>query len=147
MPELTRQDLVTALNQGWACYVPTFRRFSEPERAVFLEKQGYARLADLLGHVVAWWERGLEDIPQMLEDPAYQSPNVDVDDFNAQAVYRFRLMDEDAMIRSFLNLIAAWLDLIENLPEEALADTRIRDRLHIELVGHLEEHIISEKPA
>ncbi len=140
---MQRQDLIAALNDGWGCYVENFRRFSPAEGAAFLKVQGYASLADLLAHVIAWWEMGLQDVPAMLEDPGYPSKEVDVDAFNAAAVERFSEMDEASVIASFLNLRSAWLDLIEHLPDEALRDERVRDRLHIELIGHLAEHAIA----
>jgi hypothetical protein len=147
MSEVTRQELITALNEGWGSYVPRFRQFSEQERAAFLQAQGYARLADLLGHVVAWWEQALQTVPNLLEDPTFQTPDVDVDKFNAEAVSRFSELDEDSLVCSFLNLRSAWLDLVNDLPDKAFQDSRVRAKLHIELVGHLAEHAIDTPPA
>ena len=147
MAEVTRQQLITALNDGWGCYVPRFRQCSETQRADFLAGQGYARLGDLLAHVIAWWEVALRDVPAMLEDPDYPTPEVDVDAFNAEAVMRFSALDETSLVASFLNLRAAWLDLVTDLPEEAFQQPRLRDRLHIELVGHLAEHALPDSLA
>ena len=66
-----------------------------------------------------------------------------MDAFNAEAVSRFSDLDEDSLVGSFLNLRSAWLDLVNDLPDEAFQDPRVRDRLHIELVGHLAEHAIA----
>jgi hypothetical protein len=147
MSEVTRQELINALDEGWGNYVPRFRQFSAQERAAFLQAQGYARLADLLGHVVAWWEQALQALPNLLEDPAFQTPDVDVDTFNAEAVSRFSELDEDSLVCSFLNLRSAWVDVVNNLPDEAFQDPRVCAKLHIELVGHLAEHAIAAPPA
>jgi hypothetical protein len=141
MTELTREQIFEAL-QNWASYVERFRRLSPAEQAAFVEKQGYGRLADLLAHVIAWWEEGQRVIKKLLVDPAFTSPNYDEDSFNAQAVERSRHLDEAAIIQSFERTRAAWFDLVNNLPDEAFQNKKITDRLHIELIGHLEEHKI-----
>ncbi len=143
MTELTREQVVSALRDGWGTYVERFERLSPEARAAFLARQGYARLADLLAHVVAWWEEGLQAIPALLADPNFSSPDHDVDDFNARAVERFRGLDEPAVIRAFEAARQAWLDLVARLPDDALRSKRIADRLHIEIIGHLAEHVIA----
>src|SRR5512136_2839962 len=143
MTELTREQIVSALQDGWGTYVEYFERLSPEAQAAFLAQQGYARLADLLGHVIAWWEEGLQAVPAMLDDPTFGSPDYDVDAFNAQAVERFRDMDEPAVIRMFEAARQAWLARVARLPGEALRNKRIAGRLHIEIIGHLAEHAIS----
>lgn len=135
-----QEQLLTCLQNDWGSYVPRFKRFSAQEQAAFLQKQGYARFGDLLAHVIAWWQEAFPAIENMLEDPAYRSPDVDVDAFNAQAVANFSELDEPAIILSFEALRSAWLDLVSALPDEAFQDQRICDRLHIEIVGHGQEH-------
>jgi len=143
MTELTREQVVGALQDGWGTYVARFERLSPEAQAAFLAGQGYARLADLLGHVVAWWEEGLQAVPALLDDPAFGSPDHDVDAFNAQAVERFHGLDEPAVIHTFEAARQAWLALVARLPDDALRNKRIAGRLHIELIGHLAEHVIS----
>ncbi len=141
--ELTREQIVGALQDGWGTYVERFERLSPEAQAAFLARQGYARLADLLGHVVAWWEEGLQAVPALLDNPESSSPDYDVDAFNARAVERFRGMDEPAVIHIFEGARRAWLDLVPRLPDGALRNERIAGRLHIEIIGHLAEHAIS----
>ena len=143
MTELTREQIVSALRDGWGTYVERFERLSPEARAACLAQQGYARLADLLAHDIAWWEEGLQAIPALLDDPNFSSPDHDVDAFNAQAVERFRGLDERAVIQTFEAARRAWLDLVARLPDDALRNKRIAGRLHIEVIGHLAEHVIS----
>ncbi len=143
MIELTREQVVSALQNGWGTYVERFERLSPEAQADFLARQGYASLADLLGHVIAWWEEGLQAVPALLDDPTFGSPDHDVDAFNAQAVERFRDLDEPAVIHIFEAVRRAWLDLVTCLPDDALRNKRIAGRLHIEIIGHLAEHVIS----
>ena len=143
MTELTREQVVSALRDGWGTYIACFERLSPQAQAAFLARQGYACLADLLAHVVAWWEEGLQAIPALLDDPTFSSPDHDVDAFNAQAVERCRGLDEPAMVEIFEAARRAWLDLVARLPDDALRNKRIAGRLHIEIIGHLAEHVIS----
>jgi hypothetical protein len=143
MTELTREQIASALQGGWGTYVERFERLSPEAQAAFLARQGYARLADLLGHVVAWWEEGQPAVAAMLDDPTFSSPDYDVDAFNARAVARFRSLDEPEVIRIFEAARQAWLALVARLPGDALRNERIASRLHIELIGHLAEHAIS----
>ena len=142
MTGLTRGQIMSALQDGWGTYVEHFERLSPEAQAAFLDRQGYACLGDLLGHVVAWWEEGQRAIQALLDDPGFDAPDYDVDAFNAQAVERFRAMDEPAVIQAFEAARQAWLALLACLPDDALRDKKIADRLHIEVIGHLAEHDI-----
>ncbi len=143
MTELTREQLIDTLENGWGKYVMRFHRLSPQAQAEFLEKQGYARLSDILAHVVAWWEEGLVAVEAMLTDPNFHSPNHDVDGFNARAVARFKDLDEAATIQLFERTRLAFLELVQRLPTEAFQNKRIADRLHIEVIGHWSEHAIA----
>jgi hypothetical protein len=146
MTELTREQIISALQDGWGTYVECFERLSPEARAAFLARQGYARLADLLGHVVAWWEEGQPAISALLDDPNFSSPDYDVDAFNAQAVERFRSLSEPSVIQAFEAARRAWLALVAGLPDDAWRNQMIADRLHIEVIGHLAEHDIFTPP-
>jgi hypothetical protein len=76
----------------------------------------------------------------MLSNPAYTSPDHDVDQFNAQAVDRLHHQSEPAISVSFEDLRQQWLDLVSSLPAEAFQSGSIGDRLHIEIMGHFAEH-------
>jgi hypothetical protein len=137
---ITREQILASLHTEWGTLVERFQRLSPETQAVYLQQQGYARLADLLAHVIAWWQAGLAAVPAMLSDPAYTSPDQDVDQFNAQAVDRLHALNETAIIAIFLDLHQQWIDLVTGLPAEAFQDERITWRLHIEIIGHYAEH-------
>ena len=101
MPEVTREQTLDALQNGWATYVDRFHALSPEAQAQFLKEQGYARFADLLGHVTAWWQEGEMVINGILKDPEYRWASYDVDAFNAQAVRRFSDIDEAVVVGSF----------------------------------------------
>jgi hypothetical protein len=137
---LTREQLLASLHTDWGTFVQRLQNLPLEAQAAYLQQQGYARLADLLAHIIAWWQGGLTDVPIMLSDPAYTSPDQDVDQFNAQAVKRFEGVAEADVIARFEDLRRQWLELLDRLPAAAFDDPRLSWRLQIEIIGHYGEH-------
>lgn len=142
MDGITRQGVLALLNVDWAQYVTRFQRLTPAAQAAFLEQQGYKRLADLLAHIIAWWEAGLSNIRAYQRDPAARQPGIDVDSFNARAVKQVRFISTDDEIRRFEAARLQFVELIQALTEADFQDARILDQLRWELVNHLEEHRI-----
>jgi len=140
MPSISRMELLDALEQEWGTYVERYRDLTEDGKKRFVDQQGYARFADILAHFIAWWEEGIKALERMPVDPAYQSPDFGVDEFNAQAIKRFSECGEDEVIKTFEGLRQSLIRLVAGLPEKAFHEQRIADRLHIEILGHMEEH-------
>ena len=142
MTSLTRQQIVETIENDWGAYAECFQSLSPQAQAAFLARQGYARLGDLLAHVIAWWEVSQRAIASLLVDPAFHESDYDIDAFNAQAVKRFAGLPEPAILEAFEAQRAAMLDLVVRLPEAAFQEQPILDRLRIEFVGHLQEHAL-----
>ena len=142
MEPITRQSVLDLLVGDWADYVPRFQALAPAAQAAFLQLQGYKRLADLLAHIVAWWEVGMQNIPRFQADPAARSADIDVDSFNAQAVEQVQGVSEAEEIRVFEEARQKFLDFVRRLSEQDFKDERILTQFKWELVNHLEEHRI-----
>ena len=142
MEPITRQSVLDLLSGDWADYVPHFQSLSPVARAAFLQQQGYKCLVDLLAHIVAWWEYGMQAIPRYHSDPAARLAEIDVDSFNARAVEQVHGVSESEEIRVFEEARHKFIDLTRELPDEDFMDERILTQYKWELVGHLEEHRI-----
>jgi hypothetical protein len=142
MDEITRQNVLNLLNGDWADYVSRFQGLSPIVQAGFLEKQGYKRLVDLLAHIVAWWEEGLQAIQRYRNDPAARQPEIDVDSFNARAVEQARGVSEAEEIRVFENTRCKFTEVVKGLSEGDFEDERVLNQIKWELVNHLEDHRI-----
>jgi hypothetical protein len=142
MEPITRQSVLNLLTGDWADYVPRFQALPPAAQAAFLQQQGYKRLADLLAHIVAWWEFGLQAIPRFQGDPAARMAEIDVDRFNAQAVEQVQAVSDGEEIRIFEEARQKFLDFARRLSEEDFKDERILTQFKWELVNHLEEHRI-----
>jgi hypothetical protein len=144
MTTLTRQDVLNILQGDWGTYVQRYRRLSPGAQSAFLVKQGYARFADLLSHIVAWWEVGYKSIEKYFSDPEFQPVEYDVDAFNARAVVKTAGLDEDKVIESFEKMRSFLIDFVKKLPEAAFNNEKVVNQFNIELVGHYQDHNIPE---
>jgi hypothetical protein len=142
MDTITRQSVITLLNEDWAEYVARFQELPSSAQAAFLEEQGYKRLTDLLAHIVAWWKEGLQAIQRFQNDPAARQPEINIDSFNARAVEKVHLVSEAAEIRVFEEARCEFVEVVKNLFEQDFKDERVLTQLKWELINHLEEHRI-----
>ena len=143
MDEITQQNVLTVLNEEWGNYVGKFKSLSPEAQAVFLEKQGYKRLADLLAHIAAWWEQGLLALMSYKSDPDASQPEMDVDAFNANAVEKVRGLSEAEVVQSFEKMRRKFAGVISELSDDDFQDERITNQIRMELVNHLEDHRIN----
>jgi hypothetical protein len=139
---ITRQSVLDLLSGDWADYVPRFQALSPAARAAFLQQQGYKCLADLLAHIVAWWEYGMQAIPRYHSDPAARMAEIDVDSFNARAVEQVQAVSEADEIKTFEVARRKFIDFTRQLSDDNFKDERILTQFKWELVNHLEEHRI-----
>ncbi|HNR03197.1 MAG TPA: DinB family protein [Anaerolineaceae bacterium] len=146
MPAIDRQMMMDYLTKKWRNYVAAYRSLSVGDQEKFLQRQGYRRLADLLAHVIAWWESGMRAIEIYRVDPAYEPPPVNVDAFNAAAVADAQDKSEEQVVRLFEETQKNFIELINSLSEDNFRDPRITRQLEMELVGHLAEHVIEKDP-
>ena len=145
MTAQSRQDVLNILQGDWATYVQRFRCLSPEAQSTFLAEQGYARFADLLSHIIAWWEIGYHAIERYLTDPQFQPREYDVDAFNAEAVAKAGGLDDDNVIESFEKMRSFLFEFVKALPDNAFENEKVINQFNMEFVGHLNEHDISER--
>ena len=143
MPEITREQTLDALQHGWDTYVRRFHQLPLEAQEEFLARQGFARFADLLGHVTAWWQEGEMVINGILKDPEYRWASYDVDAFNVQAVSRFSELDEPDVVNSFNLARISFVAMVNDLPDEAFTNKKIVSWLYADVIEHLQDHDIS----
>jgi hypothetical protein len=142
MAEFTLRDVMRVLEEGWGEYIKQFDALSPEERAAFLEKEGFASFHNLLGHVIGWWEEGLWVITGILDDPSFTWKERDTNAFNLELIEKFRSWREEDLLLHYENVREALLNLVADLPENALNNQDIRDWLYADVIEHLEEHKI-----
>jgi len=140
MEEFSKDEVIKCLNKQWGTYVDRFNTLSAAEQQQYLDRQGYARLGDLLAHLAAWWQRGMQLIAVYQREPGFQPPSVDVDAFNAEAVASVRNLSDAEVIAHFEVRRLQMLELVKSLNEVDLQSERIRNQLAIEVIEHYQEH-------
>ena len=123
MNKITRQQFLDRLQNNWRDYPGRFHRLSPQAQKEFLTKQGYANLSGLFGHVVAWWQAGVEVVL-----------------FKARAVEKFGSLDESEVAGVYEAQRQAMVDLLSGLSDAELESERINTRLYYEIIMHWEEH-------
>lgn len=142
MADFTLRQVMKVLEEGWGEYIKQFNALSPQAQAAFLEKEGFDSFHDLLGHIIGWWEEGLWIITGIIEDPSFTWEERDTDDFNRELVERFSLWSEEDLMLHYENVREALLDLVGELPEDALLNDDIREWLEADVIEHLEDHKI-----
>lgn len=138
----TRTQIITQLSGPWAGFVDGICALPEHEWQAYLTKQGYARVGDMLAHLIGWWRLGMEQIERYQADPSYQPGPVDVDAFNAAAVAGAKGRSDAELIAEFDAARLEFAARVQALPESTLADARVQRQIEMELFGHYSEHKI-----
>ena len=142
MAEFTLRDVMRVLEEGWGEYVKKFNALSPNEQADFLQKEGFESFHDLLAHVIGWWEEGLWIITGILDDPSFTWQERDTDAFNRELVEKFSSWSEADLLLHYENVREALVNLVADLPEDALSNKDIREWLYADVIEHLEDHRI-----
>ncbi len=130
------------LQREWAGYVERFNAKSAEEQKSFLHKQGFSRFRDLVAHIVAWREDGLQVIDAISKDPAYQHPEIDTDVYNAVAVELFGKLDEDELWKKYELTRQSLIEMVINLPEETYNHKDVQAWLRDDVLEHYYEHAV-----
>ena len=142
MAEFTLREVIHVLEGYWGVYVDQFNALSSEAQAEFLDKQGYETFHDLLAHIVGWWEEGLRVITGILEEPGFTYKDRDIDSYNQELVEKYRSWSDKDLLLHYENVREAMLDLVAELPEDALTNKDIRGWLYADVIEHLEDHKI-----
>ncbi len=142
MADFTLRQVMQVLEEGWGEYIKQYNALSPEAQRAFLKKEGFDSFHDLLGHIVGWWEEGLWIITGIIEDPSFTWEERDTDAFNLELIEKFRSWSEQDLLLHYENVREALLDLVAELPEDALTNKDIREWLESDVIDHLEDHKI-----
>jgi len=141
--EITLKQVMQVLEEGWGEYVKQFNTLSFEAQAAFLQREGFATFHDLLAHVIGWWEEGLWIITGILDDPSFTWQERDTDTFNRELIEKYRSWSQEDLLLHYENVREALLNLVAELPEDALTNKDIRGWLYADVIEHLEDHKIA----
>ncbi|GCE09433.1 ClbS/DfsB family four-helix bundle protein [Dictyobacter aurantiacus] len=143
--QFNRQELLTALEQGWKQYLAHLHTLSEEELVRYAQQQGYTRVQDVLAHVIAWWERSMHRSHQIINGQSVPRTN-DMDAFNAEVVKQYQQWTRDAVEARFEETLDIFEHFLKELPEHAFENERIQLWLRIDAIDHYEDHRLPNAP-
>jgi len=140
---ITKQRTLNYIDKEWGTYVERFQRLPKAEQEQRLGKTGYEQFRDMLAHIVAWWEEGMEVILAIAEDRPFERKKYDFDAFNAEAVARYKNWDEREFMAHFEKTRQKMGADLKSMNEAVYENRRVRAWLNGILFEHAREHLVT----
>src|SRR5512138_1218197 len=140
---ITKQRARDYVEFEWGTYVERFQRLPQEQQNQRVKEMGYESFRDMLAHILAWWEEGMEIILAIAQDRPFERKKYDFDAFNAEAVAKYKPWNEGEFMAHFENTrqkMGADLGTIEDAMFE---NRRIQGWLHGILLHHAREHLVA----
>lgn len=138
-----KQRALNFLEIEWATYIERFNRWPVEEGMKRAEAQGYQQFRDMLAHVLAWWEEGMEIILAIAEEREYARKKYDFDAFNAEAVAKYKDWDESEFLAHFEKMRQKVVTDLKSMNETAWENRRVRTWVNGIFIGHAREHLVA----
>ena len=137
---ISTQRVLDYLNIEWPAYAPTIQDAVPEKRDEFLKAQGYIRLADLIAHIVGWWEEAHTILSVVAQGGEVERKKYDFDQFNAASVARFQDRSEQETLAYFEEVRQKLLALLVAHPNLAETNKLARIWLYNVVIHHAAEH-------
>ena len=138
-----KQRILKLLKEEWGTYIERFDLLPPDEKITRVKEQGFESLRDLLAHVLAWWEEGVEVVLATAEGRETQRKTYDDDAFNAEAVSRYKPWSEAEFFAHFESTRRKMESSLKSMPDAAFENRHITRWLHGIIVKHAREHIVT----
>lgn len=138
-----KQRTLDFLEIEWATYIERFFRWPADHGLKRVHDQGYAQFRDMLAHVLAWWEEGMEIILAIAEGREYARRKYDFDAFNAEAVAKYKDWDESEFLAHFEKVRQKAAADLMSMNDAAWEDRRVRSWVNGIFIHHAREHLVA----
>ena len=140
---ITKQRAIDYVELEWGAYVERFNRLSKDEQGKRVRQMGYESLRDMLAHILAWWEEGMGILLAVADDRPFERKKYDIDTFNAEAVAKYKSLDEPAVMSLFEQMRQKMSADLQSMDEAVFKNRRVKNWLHAVILGHAREHLIA----
>lgn len=140
---VTKQRTLDAMDREWGTYVERFQSLPEEEQTKRIRRMGYDSLRDLLAHILAWWEEGMDIISAIAEGRELERKKYDFDAFNARAVATYRPWEESRFMAHFEETRRKTAASLKSLDEAVFENRRVRAWLNGIIFHHAREHMLT----
>ena len=90
---ITKQRTLDFIEYEWGTYVERFQRLPQDVQERRVRNMGYESFRDMLAHILAWWDEGMEVVRAIAEEREFERKKYDFDAFNAEARITFRMKE------------------------------------------------------
>ncbi len=140
---ITKQRALDYVQHEWGTYIKRFNRLSKEEQGKRVRAMGYESFRDMLAHILAWWDEGMDIILAIAQEHEYERKKYDFDVFNAEAVAKYKTWDEAEFLNQFEKTRQKMEADLGMIPEAAFENRRVRAWLHGVIFDHAREHLVA----
>ena len=140
---ITKQRTLDFMEFEWGTYIERFNRWSKEGQDKRLKQMGYESFRDMLAHILAWWDEGMEIIVGTAEGREVPRKKYDFDVFNAEAVAKYKPWDEREFLSHFEKTRQKTVDSFKSMKEAAFENRRVQAWIHGVIIHHAREHLVS----
>ncbi len=140
---ISKQRVLHYVEFEWGTYVERFRNLPETKQQRRLGESGYESLRDLLAHILAWWDEGMEIILAVAQDRPFERKKYDFDVFNAEAVAKYSSWEAAEFITHFEKSLRKIGTELQSLDETVFDNRRVKAWLRAVILHHAREHLLS----
>ena len=140
---ITRQRTLDYLEQEWGTYVDRFQRLPKEEQVERLKKIGFESFRDMLAHILAWWDEGMDIIRAVVEDRPFERKKYDFDVFNAEAVAKYKNWDEREFMAHFEKTRQKMESEFKSMTDAAFEHRRVTAWSNSVIIHHAREHVVA----
>ena len=140
---ITKQRTLDYVNSEWGTYIERFNHLPKDEQTQRVKAMGYEQFRDMLAHILAWWDEGMGIILAIAQEREYERRKYDFDVFNAEAVAKFKSMDEAAFLKRFEETRQKMAADLKSMNEAVFENRRVKTWLHGIIFHHAREHLVA----
>ena len=138
-----KQRTLDFLEIEWKTYIERFDRWPADEGLKRVNAQGYQQFRDMLAHVLAWWEEGMEIILATAEGREFARKKYDFDAFNAEAVAKYKGWNEAQFLAHFEKTRQKIVADLRSMNKAAWENRRVQTWVNGIFINHAREHLVA----
>jgi hypothetical protein len=140
---ITKQRTLDFMEHEWGTYVERFQRLPNEVQEQRVRNMGFESFRDLLAHILAWWEEGMGVIHTIAEEREFERKKYDFDAFNAEAVAKYKPMDESQFMALFEKTCREMTADLKAMNEAVFENRRVQNWLNGIIFLHAREHLVA----
>ena len=137
-----KERAINVVEQEWGTYVERFNRLPKDEGMKRVNEQGYTQFRDMLAHVLAWWDEGMDIIMALAENREYERKKYDFDAFNADAIAKYKDWDETEFLNHFEKTRQKAVTNLKSIEEAAFENRRVQAWIRAVFTHHARDHLV-----